>query len=345
MKVLHILSSSIFSGAENVVCQIIGMFKNVDGVEMAYCSPQGTNREALNARNVKFLPLSQMSVADIKRVIAEYQPDIIHAHDMRASFMAARACKKIPLISHIHNNAFDSRGISPKSIAYLFAAKKAKNIIWVSDSAFSGYRFHNWFKDKSVVLYNVMNADELKQRLQQDANTYDFDIIFIGRMSYPKNIGRLLHILRIACDKKPDLKIAIVGNGEEEDEMHSLSTNLGLDENVHFLGFKSNPSKMLKDSKVMVMTSRWEGLPMVALEAIALGVPIISTPTDGLKILVKNGVNGYLSDDDEEFAKLLIKVTGDEALLEKLKEGQRQRSLEVNNIDKYRATLCKLYGI
>ena len=345
MKILHILSSNIFSGAENVVCQIIGMFKGDADVEMAYCSPEGTNRKALEERDINFIPLNKLNISEIRRAIDAYQPDIIHAHDMRAGFLAARACGRIPLISHIHNNAFNSRGISPKSIAYYFAAKKAKKIIWVSDSAFAGYAFHSSFKDKSIVLYNVMNEADLMRKVAEDTNDYNYDIIFVGRMSYPKNIERLLAILRIACNIKPELNIAVVGNGEEEQEVRRLATSLKLDDNVKFLGFQSNPSKMLHDSKVMVMTSRWEGTPMVALEAIALGVPIVSTPTDGLKVLIRNGENGFLSDDNEEFAKLLIKVLEDDSLREKLSKGQLARSKEVNNIDNYKATLKKVYGI
>ena len=82
---------------------------------------------------------------------------------------------------------------------------------------------------------------------------------------------------------------------------------------------------------------------MVALEAIALGVPIVSTPTDGLKYLVKNGVNGFLSDDNEEYADILIKVLTDDELREKLRQGQLARSEEVNNVEKYKATLRSLY--
>ena len=84
---------------------------------------------------------------------------------------------------------------------------------------------------------------------------------------------------------------------------------------------------------------------MVALEAIALGVPIVSTPTDGLKVLIRNGENGFLSDNNEEFADILINVLQDDELRSKLSQGQLARSKEVNNIDNYKATLKKVYGI
>jgi len=345
MKILHVLSSQIFSGAENVVCQIIGMFADRPDVEMAYCSPAGTNVPSLQERGINFLPIDKLSVKELKRVINDYEPDIIQAHDMRASFVAARACGNIHLISHIHNNNFNSRGLSPKSIAYFFAAKKAKHIIWVSQSSFNGYAFSGKFKDKSTVLYNVIDTDALMERMAKDDNSYDYDAIFVGRMTYQKNLHKLLQIARLAADKKLDIKIAIAGKGEDEAELKELATSLDLNDNVTFLGFQSNPAKMLHDSKCMVLTSRWEGTPMVALEAIALGTPIVSTPVDGMLDLVTDKVNGYLIEDDLAFADKLVLIANDADLHEKLVAGQLARSKEVNNIENYKAKLCQIYGI
>lgn len=61
-----------------------------------------------------------------------------------------------------------------------------------------------------------------------------------------------------------------------------------------FGGFRKNPYKILKNSQVMIMTSRWEGLGMCALEAMALGVPVVSTPTGGLCEIIEDGKNGFL---------------------------------------------------
>ena len=180
MKVLHLLRSNRFSGAENVVCQIIGIFRGNQDIEMVYCSPDGQIREALNERNILFAPITELSVKEVKRVIREEKPDIIHAHDMGASVVAACACGKIPLVSHIHNNNFDSRGVSAKSIIYSFAAAKAKHIFWVSQSAFDGYAFHKQFKSKSSVLYNILDIDALHKKMGTDTTQYDYDVIYVG---------------------------------------------------------------------------------------------------------------------------------------------------------------------
>ena len=130
MKVMHVLNSRIYSGAEKVVCQIIKSFRDDAGVEMVYCSPESEIvRQMLSEQDVTYLPMETMSIKELSRVIAEQKPDLIHAHDMRASFFSALCCGKIPLVSHIHNNAYDARGLSAKTVAYLLAGFRAKHIL------------------------------------------------------------------------------------------------------------------------------------------------------------------------------------------------------------------------
>lgn len=344
MRVLHLLSSDIFSGAENVVCQIVGMFKETHDINMAYCSRDGQIREALNERDIDFYPIRKMNVSEVKRVIREYSPDIIHAHDMRAGFTAAIACGKIPLISHIHNNSFASRGISLKSIAYLLAAKKAKHIFWVSQSSFDGYLFHSLFAEKSTVLYNIIDTEALKQKMLLDKNSYNYDIIFLGRLTYPKNPQRLIGIFGKIIKIRPETKLAVVGTGELDAEIRQLAANMGLSDKIKFLGFQSNPYKMLYDAKVMLMTSRWEGTPMCALEAMALGVPIVSTPTDGLKNLISSGQNGFLSTDDNELAEKIVEILNSREIRGEYSKNAYAASLKQNDKQLYKAKLTDIYN-
>ena len=343
MTILHVLYSNRFSGAENVVCQIIEMFRAQPDVRMVYCSPDGQIREALTERNVEFAPVSELSKAELRRVIAEVRPDVIHAHDMRASFVAALACNKIPLISHIHNNAFDARALSPKSVAYLYAAKKAKHIFWVSESSMSGYAFRKSVAKKSEVLYNIISIDALYKKMESDENQYSYDLAYVGRLSYPKNPQRLMAVIAKLRDLKSDVRVAVVGNGDLEEETHALCKQYGLEDNVDFLGFRSNPLKILHSSKAMIMVSRWEGTPMCAREAMALGVPIVSTPVDGLKVLVDEGENGYLSDDDDVIAEKIFEIISNPSQRERMSDYTYKKAKEINNVEVYTQRLMAQY--
>ena len=344
MKVMHVLNSRIYSGAEKVVCQIIKSFRDVEGMEMVYCSPYSQIvQQMLEEQGVTYLPMETMSIKELGRVIEAQKPDLIHAHDMRASFFSALCCGRIPLVSHIHNNAYDARGLSPKTVAYLLAGFKARHILWVSNSSFEGYAFHKLFAKKSSVLYNIIDAGAIYQKLTADENTYDYDMIYVGRLTYQKDPQRLMGLCARLKERKPDLKAAIVGTGELLEEVQALCTQLGIQENVHFLGFQSNPIKMVHDSKVMILTSRWEGTPMCALEAMCLGTPIVSTPSDGMKDIVEDGVSGYLTDDDEVMAEKLLKIMEDPTHRAMLSENGKAIFARINDEEKYQEAIAACY--
>ncbi len=343
MKVMHVLNSRIYSGAEKVVCQIIHDFEKT-GVDMVYCSPDSDIvRQMLNEQGVTFLPVSSLTPKELGRVIREQKPDLIHAHDMRAGFVSALCCGKIPMVSHIHNNAYDARGLSPKSIAYLLAGWKAKHILWVSNSSYEGYIFHKLFAKKSSVLYNIIDAKAVYEKRASDENIYDFDMIYVGRLTYQKDPQRLMRLCARLKEQKPDLKVAIVGTGELEAEVRQLCGELGLKDNVQFLGFQSNPIKMVACSKAMILTSRWEGTPMCALEAMALGTPVVSTPSDGMKDLIDDGINGHLGQTDEELAESLLKIFRDDAYRAALSENAVKKFEKINDAEGYRQAISACY--
>ena len=342
MKVMHVLNSRIYSGAEKVVCQIIHAFQGE--VEMVYCSPESDIvRKMVEGQGVTYLPMKTMSVSELSRVIREQKPDLIHAHDMRAGFFSALCCGNIPLVSHIHNNAYDARGLSPKTVGYLLAGFRAKHIFWVSQSSFDGYAFHKLFAKKSSVLYNVIDTDEIYTKLSQDSNTYDYDLIYVGRLTYQKNPQRLLRLCARLKESKPDLKVAIVGTGELEEELKTLSQELNLEGTVHFLGFQPNPIKMVACSKAMILTSRWEGTPMCALEAMALGTPVVSTPSDGMKDLLTDGISGYLTESDEQMAEDLLKIFTQPEHRQLLAENARKKFDSLNDGEAYKQAIWTAY--
>lgn len=342
MKVLHVLNSKEFTGAEQVVAMIVRLFAGE--AEMPYCSPYSDNvRDMLKQEGMTFLPVDTLVPSQLKKIIDQVQPDVIHAHDMRASLMAALSCGKVPVINHIHNNAFDARGLSVKSIAYILAAIRAKHILWVSRSSFEGYLFHKLFAKKSSVLYNIIDVNKVLEKSRLDEKTYDYDAIYIGRLTYQKDPQRLMRLCRRLADRKPDIRIAVVGSGELEGETKTLCGELGLENNVFFLGFQSNPMKMLKCAKVMLLTSRWEGTPMCALEAMALGVPVVSTPTDGMVDLIGEGEDGFLSDDDAVLTEKVLSIVTDEALHSRLSQNAAAKSARINDVATYKEAIAVHY--
>ena len=343
MKILQILGSDRFAGAENVVCQIAEMFRDDSSLEIVYCSRDGDIRETLAERNIRFAPISSLSTGELRRVIREQKPDILHAHDMGATFCAAQSCGKIPLISHIHGNAVSSRRINLRTLAYLWASRRAQRILWVSESSRDGYVFKSRLKNKSLVLNNVISRTQIYDRVEWDKNEYGYDVVFVGRLCNEKNPLRFLDVVSGIKQRRPNLRVAMLGDGYLHDAVAEKTARLGLSENISMLGFVDNPLKIMKSASVMVVTSVSEGLPMCALEAMCLGVPIVSTPTDGLCDIIVNGYNGYLSDSDEELADFAAEIVADTKKRDILSLNTLEHFEKINNYVGYKETLKKIY--
>lgn len=342
MKILHLLSSNQFSGAENVVCQIIHIFSNTK-YEMIYCSPDGQIREILRERGFKYIALKKLSTSKVRSVLERIKPDLIHAHDMKASYIASKVCGNIPLVSHVHNNGFDARKLSLKTLGYLWASRKILHIFWVSKSALNDFYFYKRVKNKSSVLPNIIDLQELNCKANSVMGVKQFDIVFLGRLAYPKNPMRFVEIINKVASKLPNIRAAIIGDGNQAEITKKKVEELKLSNNVFFLGYLKNPFNILKNAKALVMTSFWEGTPMCALEALGLGTPVISTPVDGLKDIIINNRNGYLSECDFSLTNELIRILKDYNYYSVLSKNAFETAVKINNIDCYRNKLGEIY--
>lgn len=342
-KVLHLLQSNRFSGAENVVCQIIDMFRNDESIEMIYCCKDGPIRAAVSERNITFYPLEDFSIREVRKVVSEYKPDIIHAHDAHASVYAAIAAENVRIISHIHGNHDNMNVISLKSICYLICSMRFKRILWVSNSSLDNYVFHKFVYRKSSILRNIINPDKVREKANFDDNTYTYDCIFVGRLCEIKNPCRAIKVLSMVKEKSPNFTAAFIGEGELAEECKQMIKDLDLEHNVFLLGFQNNPLKIILNSKVLLLTSYYEGTPMCALEAMALDVPIVGTPVDGLTELVADGMTGYLSNDNDSLADAIFELIFNDSKQSEFSIATNIRFKEINDLDSYSIFLNKIY--
>ena len=184
-RILHVLSTNRISGAENVAADICMMFKGE--YDMIYASPDGSIRNSLKDRDVKYYSIKKLSFLEIKKVIKDIKPDIIHAHDIKATVISAISTINIPIISHLHGNAEDMRKITLKSLLYMMVSKRIKKIIYVSKSCLDEYYFKDRIKAKSIYLRNVVHYPRIKRLLEMDTTNYSFNFCYIGRLAYSKD--------------------------------------------------------------------------------------------------------------------------------------------------------------
>lgn len=343
MRVLHILRSSRLSGAENVVADICMMFKGEH--EMAYCSPDGPIRHALADRGVKYLPLKKLNSGEIRQAVGSLKPDVIHAHDVRASVLAAYNSGGIPVISHIHGNNDDMRKLGLKPLLYLNAARKARKVVVVSESCLNDYIFKKQIIGKAVFLRNIVYTARINMLLDKDPGEYNFDFVYAGRLSHPKNPLRVARVAAGVLKLCPGATFGVIGSGELEKGMRAVFTREGVADRVTFTGMLPYPYKALKQAKCILMCSRYEGTPVVALEALTLGVPVIATPVDGLRGIIHNGINGYSSHDDVELCNYVVELIKNADLRRTLSHNSIKMAQTINNVRRYKVSLLDIYNI
>jgi glycosyltransferase involved in cell wall biosynthesis len=118
-------------------------------------------------------------------------------------------------------------------------------------------------------------------------------LVHIGRFAPPKNHALLVEAFAQVRADAP-LYLLLVGGGELENAVREQVAGLGLQERVRFLGVRADVADILRASDVFVLSSRWEGNPMSVMEAMAAGLPVVSTAVGGVPELVQEGATGLL---------------------------------------------------
>lgn len=341
VKVMHILNTGKYSGAENVAITIINSTN--DECNSTYVSLNGPIKEYLEESKIHYYPVKKVSVKNIKKAITEIRPDIIHAHDFTVGVITALTGTKTPIINHIHNNSPWIKRLGLKSIVYAVSCLKYKKILTVSDSVMDEFIFGDIFKSKSCVVGNPIDL----KKISSMAGSCDFkkyDIAFLGRISPPKN--PMLFIKIIYCIKKriPEVKVIMIGDGELKDELVSKIDTYGLNDNIDMVGFQKNPYVYLNQAKLLLMPSSWEGYGLAAVEALALGLPVVCSNVGGLPSIVNDNC-GYVCSTEKEYISNIENILSDNKLLENKSRSAITRANEIGDIQKYSKRLLKLYGL
>lgn len=283
MRVLHVLKSNSFSGAENVAITIC---KNMQNNVCAYTSPEGKIQETLQEHNVIYYPMKKFCLMELKRIVTKFAPDIIHAHDFSASvFASIVGDNKTAIISHLHNNVPWIKKWNIRSLAYSLALRKINSVILVSESIKREAIFAPQLNEKCKILGNPIDKETIKKRAEEQVNE-KFDVLFVGRLATPKNPIKFINVIGQLVKKMPDLKAGMIGNGKLYEECMGRIESLHLEKNICMKGFCKNPYPYMKQAKVVLVTSDWEGFGIVTREAFVLRTPVLLTDVGGMHELV-----------------------------------------------------------
>ncbi|MGY3438334.1 MULTISPECIES: glycosyltransferase family 4 protein [unclassified Marinovum] len=173
-------------------------------------------------------------------------------------------------------------------------------------------------------------------------------LLFVGRLAAVKGVPVLFDALAQVRDALPDLRVTLIGDGPERGELEQAAAGLGLGDMVAFAGYRNQTevAQALRDTDALVLPSFAEGVPVVLMEAMAAGRPVIATQVGGVPELVEHGVSGCLvpPGDGDALAKAIMAVMADPDTRAAMGRAGREKVVDGFDIAKEAAWLARLFG-
>lgn len=340
ITIMHLLSMNSLSGAEKVAINIINHLESEE-FHFVYVSLDGPIHNVLENEKIEFMPIKKMSISEVHRTIKKINPDIIHAHDNRASVTAALSSLNIPIISHLHSSPSWMGKVCIKSIVYGLTTIRYKVILTVSNNIKKiSLAIRN--SDKAFTVYNPIDIFNI-QKISEDFIADESDIVFSGRLCYQKNPIYFLDIIKTIVANKDDLKVIMLGDGELKEDCLTYITANNLQNNVIIKGFVSNPYPYMKSSKILCSTSHYEGLALVAIEAMCLGLPVVSTQYGGIEEVNKHLVTGFNCLNKKDYIEAINKLLSDKNLYNQMSYEAKNHMLEFEKRNNYYKKIKDIY--
>jgi glycosyltransferase involved in cell wall biosynthesis len=171
-------------------------------------------------------------------------------------------------------------------------------------------------------------------------------LLFVGRLANVKGVPVLLKALSAISKDRPELTLSIAGDGPDRAGLEAQAKQLGIAQNVKFLGYQSQSQvrELLQQTDVFVLPSFAEGVPVVLMEAMAAGVPVVTTRIAGVPELVDDGVSGILTPPGDEVAlgSAIATLLDDPTRRATMGEAGREKVAAEFDINKEAAWLCEV---
>ena len=298
-------------GAEREVCYLARAFRR-RGWEVAAISMLPLERPVsdLEAEGVHTSSLGMLrgvpdprAIGRLREFIRRWQPDVLHAHMVHANLLArlSRLVARTPvLVSTIHNQ---DEGAQWRYVAYRLTDWLSDVTTTVSQVAMEEAIRRGGVRANSIQLVpNGIETNEyvcdasIRERTRTSLRLDDrFTWLAVGRLVEAKGYRSMVAGFAQAREHHPEAMLLIAGAGPLEEAIRATARQAGLEQAVSLLGLRSDVPALMQAADGFVMSSTWEGLPMVLLEAGASSLPIVATDVGGSRDAVLDGVSGYIT--------------------------------------------------
>ena len=317
ISVVHVASGDLWAGAEVQLHALVGGLRTLPEVSTHVVVLNDRELAArLRAADVATTVLDEGRlntlelIGALRRVLAQVRADIVHTHRTKENVVGAVAAltSGIPSLRTSHGapehvKKVFSRAQMGVRLDAMLARRVQKKVVAVSRDL-AGLLSRQFGADRVVCIPN--GIDPLAVRSAAGAGTGrialkgERRVGFVGRLVKVKRVDLLLQAARICEQWAPGAaRFYIIGDGPLNAELQAQARALGLDSVCEFLGFQANCLSIMAQLDTLVFTSDHEGLPMAALEALALGVPLVAHAVGGLPDLIDSPERGCLVEEQD----------------------------------------------
>lgn len=318
-NILHIVASPRLDGAERVV-QLLCRHTDPALYRTVIACPgdplQGIyHEEGFTVERLGACRPTLGSILGLREILTVRNIHLIHAHDHRASLLAllcAGFWDRTPVISHLHSaNPWLSR-LHPFGLIELLLRNRFSLTLACSQGVKNHFLQHNPLaKEKKIV--TVVNGVEVVKQGSQAPDKEKvaelrkslgiplghFVYGMVGRLENAKGIDVLLQAFFQVKTRVDGIALLIVGTGNKAGPLQRMVEDLALEDDVIFTGYREDVAQLMELIDVFTLASRWEGLPMVIMEAMSHGVPVIATNVGGVGEVVRQGKTGLLVEKED----------------------------------------------
>lgn len=280
-----------------------------------------------------------LALIKLLKILCINQYEIIHTHTPVASILIRVANfitgNKSKIIYTAHGFHF-YKGAKILNWLVYFPVEKALSfctdtIITINDEDFN-VALRKGFGSKRKYLVDGVGVDLNKfypptahekdtLRDKFGLNKNDFILIYVAELSKRKNQELLLNVVSKLSDRIENLKLLLVGKGNEEERLRKQCSLLGIDDKVTFLGYRNDIADLMKASDLSVSTALQEGLPVNIMESLSTGLPCVVSNCRGNRDIISDNYNGFVvkNYDHTEFSSEIHRVFVDRKLFEEIK--------------------------
>lgn len=355
IRVLQGIRQGKVGGGESVLLSLVENIDKEIFEPVVLSFTDGPMVEQLKAMNIPVHIIHTEKPFDIsvwkkvRKLIRDERIDIVHAHGTRANSNMFWATRKegLPLIYTCHGWSFhqDQHSLKRKIRIWgerILTRKATVNICVSNANKKEGIALFGKSFDPVVIQNSIdgrkFDPDREYKDVRKEFGIDRSEILlgFIARFTWQKQPLVLINAFADALKEVPEVRLLLVGDGEQKQEALMLIEKLGIKEKIVLEDFRKDVPDLLAAIDIFVLPSLWEGLPVALLEAMSMSKPIIATGVDGTAEVIEDRVSGYLISTDnlkEQIAKAITHLCRNKELRDNLGAGARRRIQEHYNVE------------